>query len=88
MSKTLILIPSRMSATRLPGKPLLEIQGKSIISRVYSLAKDTNIGETFVATEDQEIYDNIKKYNGDVILTNKSKTGSDRIFEVYKIKYL
>ena len=43
MSKTLILIPSRMSATRLPGKPLLEIQGKSIISRVYSLAKDTNI---------------------------------------------
>ena len=84
MSKTLILIPSRMSATRLPGKPLLEIQGKSIISRVYSLAKDTNIGETFVATEDQEIYDNIKKYNGDVILTNKAKTGSDRIFEAYK----
>ena len=52
MSKTLILIPSRMSASRLPGKPLLKIDGMSIISRVYSIANESNIGETFVATED------------------------------------
>ena len=61
MSKTLILIPSRMSASRLPGKPLLKIDGMSIISRVYSIANESNIGETFVATEDTEIYDEIKK---------------------------
>ena len=84
MSKTLILIPSRMSASRLPGKPLLKIDGMSIISRVYSIANESNIGETFVATEDIEIYDEIKKINGNVILTEKAKTGSDRIFEAYK----
>ena len=84
MSKTLILIPSRMSASRLPGKPLLKIDGMSIISRVYSIANESNIGETFVATEDAEIYDEIKKINGNVILTEKAKTGSDRIFEAYK----
>ena len=62
------LIPSRMSASRLPGKPLLKIDGMSIISRVYSIANESNIGETFVATEDIEIYDEIKKINGNLIL--------------------
>ena len=51
--KTLILIPSRLSATRLPGKPLLKINGISIISHVFKKAIDTNIGEVFVAAEDR-----------------------------------
>ena len=51
--KTLIIIPSRLSATRLPGKPLLKINGLSIISHVFKKAEETNIGEVFVATEDQ-----------------------------------
>ena len=58
--KTLIIIPSRMSATRLPGKPLLKIGGKSIISYVFKRAESANIGEVVVATEDQEIIFSIK----------------------------
>ena len=50
--KTLIIIPSRLSATRLPGKPLLKINGLSIISHVFKKAKQANIGEVYVATED------------------------------------
>ena len=78
--KTLILIPSRLSATRLPGKPLLKINGISIISHVFKKAVDTNIGEVFVAAEDQDIIDDVKKNGGQAILTNNHhKTGTDRI---------
>jgi 3-deoxy-manno-octulosonate cytidylyltransferase (CMP-KDO synthetase) len=59
MSKTLILIPSRMSAKRLPGKPLLKINGVSIISHVYNKAVESNIGDVYVATEDKEILDDV-----------------------------
>ena len=80
--KTLIIIPSRLSATRLPGKPLLKINGLSIISHVFKKAEETNIGEVFVATQDQEIIDDVKKNGGQAILTNKDhKTGTDRINE-------
>ena len=58
--KTLVIIPSRLSATRLPGKPLLKINGLSIISHVYKKALEANIGEVYVATEDQEIIDDVK----------------------------
>ena len=80
--KTLTIIPSRMSATRLPGKPLLKINGLSIISHVFKKAQDANIGEVFVATEDQEIVDDVIKNGGKAILTSKNhKTGTDRIYE-------
>ena len=80
--KTLVIIPSRLSATRLPGKPLLKIGGLSIISHVMKKAESAKIGEVFVAAEDQEIIDDIKKNGGQAILTNNyHKTGTDRIFE-------
>ena len=80
--KTLVIIPSRLSATRLPGKPLLKINGLSIITHVFKKAEDANIGEVFVATEDQEIIDDVKKNGGQSILTsNQPKTGTDRIYE-------
>ena len=83
--KTLVIIPSRMSATRLPGKPLLKINGLSIISHVFKKAQEANIGEVIVATEDQEIVDDIVKNRGRAILTsNKHKTGTDRIYEALK----
>ena len=83
--KTLTIIPSRLSATRLPGKPLLEINDLSIISHVFRRAQEANIGEVFVATEDQEILDDVKKNGGSAILTSKNhKTGSDRIHEALK----
>ena len=81
--KTLIIIPSRLSATRLPGKPLLKINGMSMISHVFKKAEDANIGEVMVATEDQEIFDEVKKNGGQAVLTKKHhKTGTDRIYEV------
>ena len=81
--KTLVIIPSRMSATRLPGKPLLKINGLSIISHVFKNAEKANIGEVIIATEDQEIVDDVKKNGGRAILTKKEhKTGTDRIYEV------
>ena len=80
--KTLIIIPSRLSATRLPGKPLLKINGVSIISHVFKKAEKANIGEVIVATEDQEIVDDVKKNGGQALLTEKQhKTGTDRIYE-------
>ena len=84
--KTLIIIPSRMLATRLPGKPLLKINGLSIISHVFKRAESANIGEVVVATEDQEIMDDVKNNGGHVVLTSKNnKTGTDRIFEAFKL---
>ena len=80
--KTLIIIPSRLSAVRLPGKPLLKINGLSIISHVFKKAEEANIGEVFVAAEDQEIIDDVLKNGGQAILTGaKHKTGTDRVFE-------
>ena len=85
MSKTIILIPSRMSATRLPGKPLLKINGFSIISHVFKKAKKTNIGKVVVCTEDEIILNEVKKNGGEAILTSsKHKSGSDRIWEGFK----
>ena len=85
MTNTLILIPSRMAATRLPGKPLLKINDLSIISHVLKKAEETKIGKVIVAAEDQEILDDVKKNGGDGILTSRNhKTGTDRIYEAYK----
>ena len=85
MFKTVILIPSRLSATRLPRKPLLKINGISIISHVVKKAQDADIGEVFVATEDKEILDDVSLNGGKAIITsNKHKTGSDRIFECFE----
>ena len=83
--KTLIIIPSRLLATRLPGKPLLKINGISMISHVFKKAEEANIGEVLVATEDQEIIDDVKKNGGQAVLTRKQhKTGTDRIYEALK----
>ena len=83
--KTLVIIPSRLSATRLPGKPLLKIKGLSMISHVFKKAEEANIGEVFVATEDQEIVDDVQKNGGQAILTKDShETGTDRIYEAFK----
>ena len=82
---TLVLIPCRLSATRLPGKPLLKINGLSIISHVFNKAVDANIGEVVVATEDEEIVNEVKRNGGQAIMTsNVHKTGTDRIYEAIK----
>ena len=71
-----------MSATRLPGKPLLKINGLSIISHVCKKAEEANVGDVIVATEDKEIIADVKRNGFNAILTsNKHKTGTDRIYE-------
>ena len=74
-----------MSATRLPGKPLLKINDLSIISHVFKRAQEANIGEVVVAAEDEEILDDVIKNGGRAILTGRNhKTGTDRIYEAFQ----
>ena len=83
--KTLTIIPSRLSASRLPGKPLLKINNLSIISHVFRQAQKANIGDVVVAAEDQEIVDDVIKNGGKAILTSRNhKTGTDRIYEAFQ----
>ena len=84
MSKTIIIIPSRMSASRLKGKPLLEINNLPIICHVVKKAKQANIGEVIVATEDKEIVDAVESNGGKALMTKNHRTGSDRIYEGLK----
>ena len=73
-----------MSASRLKGKPLLKINNLPIICHVVEKAKETDIGEVIVATEDKEIEAAVKKNGGKAILTGNHKTGTDRIFEAFQ----
>ena len=85
MNKTVIIIPSRLNAKRLPNKPLKLINNKEMIAHVYEAAKRTKVSEVYVATPDQKIIDVVKKFGGKGILTSEShQTGTDRVFEVFK----
>ena len=88
MAKSIILIPSRLAATRLPNKPLLKINNKSIIMHVYEKAIECGIGDVFVTTCDEEIINEVQKNGGKSIFTSKHhNTGTDRIAEALdKIK--
>lgn len=88
MSKILTLIPSRLSAKRLPNKPLLKINGTALINHVYNKAVEANIGDVYVVTGDKKIFNTVIKNGGRCILTKKKhNTGTDRIFEGFqKIK--
>ena len=85
MNKTVIIIPSRLDAQRLPNKPLKLINNKEMILHVYDAAIKSNVGKVYVATPDQKIIDIVKNSGGHVIQTsNNHETGTDRIFEVFK----
>ena len=73
-----------MSASRLKGKPLLEINNLPIICHVVKKAKQANIGEVIVATEDKEIVDAVESNGGKALMTKNHRTGSDRIYECLK----
>jgi 3-deoxy-manno-octulosonate cytidylyltransferase (CMP-KDO synthetase) len=82
--KILGIIPARYGSTRFPGKPLIDINGKSMIQRVYEQAKScTSLNEVVVATDDQRIFDHVKSFNGNVEMTSdKHESGTDRCAEV------
>ena len=72
MNNTVILIPSRLAATRLPNKPLLKINNISIINHVYKIAKSSLSGESYVATGDKEIFEEVIKHGGKCMVTKKN----------------
>lgn len=81
-----IVIPARYAATRLPGKPLRMIHGKSMIQWVYESASQSEAVEVVVATDDQRIFDCVNQFGGQVCMTSDThQTGSDRILEVSQI---
>jgi 3-deoxy-manno-octulosonate cytidylyltransferase (CMP-KDO synthetase) len=78
----LILIPARMAATRLPGKPLLDIGGLPMIVQVLRRAEEARLGPVVVACDDETIVTAVDKAGGRAILTRTDHpSGSDRIFE-------
>ncbi len=88
MSNTVVIIPSRLKSKRLPGKPLMLINGKEMILHVHDLAKKSEVGEVLVATPDKEIYEVVKKSGGSSYLSTKNhETGTDRVFEAFEKFY-
>ena len=85
MNNTLIIIPVRMASSRLPGKPLIEIKGKSMLLRVWEKASKSKVGDVIVACCDKEIKEYLNKKKISYIMTSPyHKSGTDRIFEAYE----
>jgi len=81
-TRNLVLIPARMAASRLPGKPLLDIAGLPMIVHVLRRAEEARIGRVAVATDTQAIADVVIAHGGEAVMTSAHHpSGSDRIFE-------
>lgn len=82
--KILGIIPARFASSRFPGKPLIDLKGKSMIQRVYEGAKKSSkISEIVVATDDRRIYDEVVSFGGNVVMTSENHpSGTDRCAEV------
>ena len=84
MSKSIVVIPARYQSTRFPGKPLCLIDGVTMIQRVYEAAIQSKLAkDVIVATDDKRIFDVVKSFNGNVIMTSDMhSTGTERVAEV------
>ena len=81
----LCCIPARYQSNRLPGKPLLKINNKSIIQHVYERAIQTNVTKTIVLTDDKRIYDEVLSFGGECeIITEPCLNGTERIIAYLK----
>jgi len=81
--KILGVIPARYASTRFPGKPLVDINGKTMIRRVYEQAIKANLNKVVVATDDERIASEVKSFGGEFILTSdQHQSGTDRCAEV------
>jgi 3-deoxy-manno-octulosonate cytidylyltransferase (CMP-KDO synthetase) len=86
-TRILVLIPARMAATRLPGKPLLDIGGLPMIVHVLRQAEAARIGRVAVATDTPEIAAAVRAHGGEAVMTRPDHpSGSDRIYEA--LRYL
>ncbi len=82
--KVIGIIPSRYASTRLPGKPLIDILGKSMIQRVYEQCKKSkSLSKLIVATDDKRIYTHVLSFGGEAVMTSRAhETGTKRCNEV------
>src|SRR6266700_6702624 len=81
-TRTLVLIPSRMASTRLPGKPLMDIEGLPMIVHVLRSAEQARIGRVAVATDTPEIAAAVTAHGGEAVMTRADHpSGSDRVYE-------
>lgn len=78
------IIPARYDSSRFPGKPLIDLKGKTMIQRVYEgVSKSRLLSDVIVATDDQRIFDEVERFGGKVQMTSdKHTTGTDRCGEV------
>ncbi len=83
----LAIIPARYGSTRFPGKPLIEINGKSMLQRVYEQTQKANLlSDVIIATDDQRIAEHAKTFNANVVMTSlQHLSGTDRCFEAYQL---
>src|SRR5882762_9167685 len=82
MQRSLIVIPARMQASRLPGKPLADIAGAPMIVHVWRRAMDAGAGRVVVATDDATIQAAVRAAGGESVLTRSDHaSGTDRVFE-------
>lgn len=77
------IIPARFASSRFPGKPLIDIGGKTMIQRVYEQAlKSTSLSKVTVATDDARIFEHVQSFGGSVVMTSAShQSGTDRCYE-------
>ncbi len=81
--KFIAIIPARYASTRFPGKPLADMNGKPMIQRVFEQVKKC-VDRVFVATDDERIFNAVKAFGGNVVMTSEShKSGTDRCAEAY-----
>ncbi len=82
--KCIGIIPARYASSRFPGKPLIDLEGKTMIQRVYEGAmKSKVLSEVIVATDDERIYAEVERFGGKVVMTSVDhRTGTDRCGEV------
>ncbi len=82
--KIIGVIPSRFASSRFPGKPLIDIEGKTMIQRVYEQCKKCELlTDLIVATDDDRIFKHVKGFGGEVVMTSSTHTsGTERCFEV------
>jgi len=82
-TNSLGIIPARFASTRFPGKPLVEISGKTMVRRVYEQASQSALDEVVVATDDQRIFTHVQDFGGNVVMTSPAhRSGTDRCAEV------
>lgn len=82
MTKILGVIPARYASTRFPAKPLVNIEGKSMIRRVYEqAAKSTRLAAVVIATDHADIFDHALSFGNVVMTRSDHPSGTDRCFE-------